>query len=279
MKKIMLGMMLVALPFTVQADENEGGDVAAEETHHYEGWYGGFGVHVANPGEKVDYTYTNDDRVQELNHSAPRIGGSFLLGVGKRINGSNAYGSLEFGCDFGPATEKLEADKRSQNANLNIYRSIKYYQVGTKTSGVVPQIALRFGAVNHKHGLLGYVKVGAAYGKSTQTASGYYADGDGRQFGQPDYIGDGRVNQPFSSEVKVSGVRPIIALGTEKSYGRNATLRAELEWKNGGNKTRTWTIDGTNQSDSIKLTQKDTITLRVVVCYHAPLGQLWKEVI
>ncbi|MDR1235952.1 MAG: hypothetical protein LBJ96_03005 [Holosporaceae bacterium] len=273
MKKIIfISMMFGMLPLAVEADDAV--DTAAadessvvDERHQYEGWFLGLGTHVATAGEKVEYTYPVVNNVQvydrpmaEADHTAPRLGGSVVLGVGKRIKNTSAYGSIEIGCDFGPTTRKLEADKRSINNQAVFSRN---YGIETKTSGVIPFAAIRVGHVNHNHGFLSYVKVGVAHSSSEEHSYGYR---------DVDNLVGGYVLTYFDSREKVSGVRPLVALGIEKGFARNATLRTELEWRGGKSKTRTW--DG---GDNVKVTAKDSITLRVLINYHGKLGQLWQE--
>ncbi|MDR2781628.1 MAG: hypothetical protein LBB21_04225 [Holosporaceae bacterium] len=260
MKKIVLSMMFVALQFNVHAadaeSEHNNVNVEREEKQQYEGFYFGLGAHIASVGEKVLYTYSNGVKTMEVGHNTVRLGGTVTAGLGKRLPKVPVYGSIEIGCDVGPVAEKIEADKGTAS---DVANAVKYYSQRTETNGISPYVALRLGAVHHKLGGLFYVKVGAAHEKSMEHYNGYIQNA-------PDPATD--------SELEVSKFRPIVALGVEKSYGKNLTGRTEIECRFGGSKTKKW-----ERGDEVKLTQKDRVTFRAFVCYHGKIGKLWDEVL
>jgi hypothetical protein len=282
MKKIIfISMMFGMFPLAVEASNGDAADTTktsgkssdANANHQFEGWFAGFGVHIATVGERVDFTYPivngvklYDSSVAEANNTATRLGGSFVVGVGKGVKNSNIYISFEVGCNFGPATGRLEADKRSMitpAGGLNVDNApvlIRNYSVETKTNGVVPFAAIRGGHVN-SHGLLSFVKFGVAYLNSEEHSFGYKDDVAGNAFTY------------FDSREKVSGVVPIVGVGMEKSFAERATIRAEYEYTFGKSKTRAW-----DSGDSVKVTAKDSSAIRVLIIYHGRLGQLWREV-
>jgi opacity protein-like surface antigen len=259
MKKIILGIALVMLLPAVHAED--GGESSGDK-HHYEGWYLGFGAHTGSAGESVDYEYPTGQKNRELRYTAPRVGGTLLLGVGKKVKRTNLYVSVEGGADFGPNTEKVEGDKMTADGTV---ARVKTYNLRSETNGISPYVKVRVGGVNHNHGFLVYAMLGVAHQKSSEHTCGDMIEDRG--------VPIGVVITKFDSQHKTSGFGLVTGVGVEKGYGKNTTVRTELEYKQGRKSKKTWAA-----GDSVTLKQNDSVTIRLMVSYHGALGKLWHEV-
>jgi hypothetical protein len=268
MKRVVLAAVLAASSFNVQvqaqdqAQDQENEQQDPQERHHFEGWYLGLGTFVKTNGTGMFYRYPDGSKQHEVGESTANVGGSVVLGVGKRLPGHGAYGSLEVGCDIGPNTEHVSADKLT--SDLRIYNNYKQYSIRTETNGVRPGVFVRFGHVNHCWGMLCYVKLGASYAKTTERSKGYRIM----------QAAGGPIAYSFDSEFSVSGLRFVYGIGGEKGLGKNVTVRAELSVRSGATGRKDWPY-----GDGIELKQKDSVAARVYVTYHGPIGRLWRAVI
>ena len=263
MKKIVFSVMALGLCFAVNAADDEQTEEAQIEAHPaYEGFYFGLGFHAADTGEKNDYTYgkyftefsvdagtsyptgrwegTTDE---EINHTSTRLGGSFLLGIGKKLRGP-AYLALEGGLDVARPTNYSRIDVYSRTDRL--------YSVNVGRKGLTPWFALRGGFVDCETKILTYLKVGGSLSKSTESYSEYLLVTD----------------ETISSTHKISGLSPLVALGAEKAFARRMSGRLEAEYKFPKNKNKQFGTD----HGSVKLTQKGSFTLRTVISYNVKIG-------
>ncbi|MDR1982425.1 MAG: hypothetical protein LBQ08_01340 [Holosporaceae bacterium] len=251
MKKVIFSAVLASgVFFAANASDEvaaEHHDAAIEESSAFDGFYFGLGFHAANTGEKNEFIWNDGFVDKESDDSTTRLGGSLVTGFGKKISSSRAYVGIEAGLDFAPNSVNMHMAKFSDSAQP----ASRYYDLITRRNGLTPSLALRFGFTDCSTRILTYIKAGASYAKSTE----YYIE----------WAGGNPIVGP--SENKLSGVTPIVALGIEKGCGKKMTGRLELEYKFGKNKTKTF-----DDGASTKLTQKDALTLRAMVCYNVKLG-------
>jgi opacity protein-like surface antigen len=109
---------------------------------------------------------------------------------------------------------------------------------------------LKFGIVDCNSRVLAYLKAGASYAKSKEWFVEWY---------------QGNIDVGPSTN-ELSTVTPIVALGLEKACGKKTTCRLELEYKFNKSKSKYFSA-----GDYTKLTQKDAITLRALVCYNVKI--------
>ncbi|MDR0968255.1 MAG: hypothetical protein LBL99_01300 [Holosporaceae bacterium] len=287
MKKVLFALGALAIAPAWAADNaaaNHNGvdpeEIVADEHPAYEGWYAGFGFHAANVGVRNDYTYgtryhgaagyggapavaagdwatigladlpgTEESESDDRN---TRLGGSIVLGFGKKLKTNGAYFGIEAGLDFSPASNYYHAHKVSA-------LSSRLYDIETKVNGIVPSISLKGGFVDCATKILTYLKVGAAYTKMTEH---YWESIAGVAGGA--VIGQPVVNDSIH---KCSTLVPIIAIGIEKAFAKRMTARLEMEYKFPKSKIKDF-----GEYGKTKLTQKTGITLRALFCAHVKVG-------
>ncbi|MDR2158335.1 MAG: hypothetical protein LBO02_03410 [Holosporaceae bacterium] len=250
MKKIMFSAFLAGSFFMVNATEevvpsHEGAPVV-EQHSAYEGAYFGLGISAIDDGFRSDYTANNRAKEGEINDRRTHLNGALIAGFGKKIRGQ-AYVGIEAGLDFGPKAEYNAYDKASVIQGGN-----RYYDVNLSRNGLIPSLAFRVGFVDCNTKILSYVKFGGAYTK----AKYYY---------QEKLLATGQVFD--TTEIKKSSIRPIIALGFEKPFGKTMTARAEAEWRF-GKKTSSTDHLGTTEFR----TKDGGLTVRVLVSHNIKIG-------
>ncbi|MDR2794503.1 MAG: hypothetical protein LBB12_01860, partial [Holosporaceae bacterium] len=175
MKKIvMLAAMFSVISVVLADDEAITGD---EELVCHNGLYFGFGFNLSDSGDKNEFKFepdtTNPNATEEDKHpifypeisaSSTRIGGSVILGYGKRLSNRAFYAGLECGLDF-----KRNAEYASYNCTDEAVAGRRYYDEVVKRNGLAPSLALRIGHYDCDSGILSFLKVGASYVKSSKT--------------------------------------------------------------------------------------------------------------
>ncbi|MDR1375457.1 MAG: hypothetical protein LBJ45_01420 [Holosporaceae bacterium] len=216
-------------------------------------FYGGLGAGVSNHRARNDYTYgsryadgtaTGDlagTSEKEIEGSTTPIHGSAVLGVGSKIKAF--YISLEALLDYGPPAK--------QSNNMQSAIGGRRMLVDVTHKGFSPSVAFRLGLVLNDN--LAYLKIGGKYSKTEEHYVEYGTGADGNPLGHID----------ATSANKISTITPLIALGFEKTFAKRLSARLEAEYTFGRNKTKDFADQG-----STKLTKKETITLRTLVCFH-----------
>lgn len=262
MKKMLLAACCAGLAFNASAREapSDGAHVEnaynaydnhSEHAHPaYEGFYYGAGIYAEKLGLKADFYGSGDRNGAVFNRETTTLGGTILVGFGKKMPSNQFYAGIEVGYDFGSNSNMTEMDKL-QTAALNNYM---LYDVYAKRVGSVPNVAIRLGYVACHSKMLSYLKVSAKWSKASVTHVS--------RTGQLNAL-------PASRELNasVSGITPAVAIGVEKAFGKKGTIRSELEYTFG--KSNTVTIP----NNSLKLYKKDTIAFRTVLCYNVKIGR------
>ncbi|MDR0631632.1 MAG: hypothetical protein LBF54_00020 [Holosporaceae bacterium] len=251
MKKLVSAAVL-ALPlfYGVEAAEvaPEVEEAVEEEHPAYEGVYFGFGPHVGAVGFALrDATGSNtgvlvgsEDRI---NDSKTRLGGSLVLGVGKKLPNNKFYGSFEVGLDFAPKITSIAVYQASATTRL-------YSHARLSRNGITPSLAIRLGAVDCNTKILTYLKGGISWAKIT-------AD-------YPPAAGD----KPIDS--KLTTATPFVGLGIEKAFAKKMTFRLEGDFKFGKNKTKDF--DLYNGNISTKVSHRYETNIRALICYNVRIG-------
>jgi hypothetical protein len=249
MKKIaLLSAAMAFLP--VLADDTATTSTDDELVCH-NGFYFGVGVDVEDSGERNDFKYSTGSGEteafqREIDQHSTRIGGTFLLGFGRKIPGKPIYLGVEVGLDAKRCAIYSEA-----NCSAN---GLRLFDIYTKRNGLVPSLALRIGHYHADSGILTFFKVGVSYVKSS---SRYHEWADPADHNNLDVTS---VDHTY----KCTSYSPLVALGLEKAFTRCCSARVEAEYKLGKNKTE---IFGTNGAAN-KLYQKDGVNIRALVCYN-----------
>lgn len=268
MKKIALAAALLAAPvFAEDAAVETVDNVAVEQQHAaYEGFYFGLGVEAQEVGHKVEYTWpaaAGGGTDKDSDNGRTRLAGALVLGFGKKLQGKGFYAGIEAGLNFGPATNECYAEKYGIGSGADDNYNL-WYDLNVKHNSFVPSLALRFGFVDCETKMMTYIKLGAAYSRVKAT----YTDWNRN------------ATRQINSESKCNGITPLIALGVEKAFAKKMTGRLEAEYRFGHSKS----TDGigiifpqnpanpvVEAPDSVKLTQKGTITLRAMFCYNVKI--------
>ena len=254
MKKLAFSVFAAALTFGANAAESvETAPAASESCCGYDGFYFGLGIAGVNGGVKTETTDAylggarrDQDVGVDTNDHDTKFAAALTLGYGRRVH-EKAYIGLEAGLDA------------TKNSNFNhagmLTTNNRQYEVDSKVNGLTPSIALKLGYVHPGTRGMVYLKAGVAYSK----ANAVYRELD-------PVAGD------FGYSRKVSKWSPIIALGGEKLCGKNIRTRLEVEYKFKTNGK----VDFNNGLDpadpdyyngTVKVTNKDTITLRAMAIY------------
>lgn len=252
MKKLAFSVFAAALTFGANAVESvETAPAASESCCGYDGFYFGLGIAGVNGGIKTETTdakldgeFQPDDIGVDTDDSYTKFAGTVTLGYGRRIK-EKAYIGLEAG---------LDASRNSNFVHPGISSKDRCFEVNSKVNGLVPSVALKLGYVHPGTRGMVYLKAGAAYSKA--------------QASYLDWLDtDNGINYPYSK--KVSKWSPIIALGGEKLCGKNLRTRLEVEYRFSSNKKIDFDTNekGTDYTGTVKVTNKDTITLRAMAIY------------
>ena len=259
MKKIAFMALLGLVPPALAEDQvvvsSTNTPVVVEEeasTVGQHGFYYALGLLLCNSGERVDYYDTQGVRTTESNDFTTHIGATLAFGYQFMPQSQPYCIGLEIGSDFSPRHEKTESHKLDPNRNGS---QNKYYDQKTTRNGFRPFVAFRGGYVNYDHKFMVYVKAGMSYADSKEIYSELLLNSTGTA-----YV-DGA-----SHTVKCSYWMPIIALGIEKSFTNNFTLRGEAEYRFAKTKEKKY-----SGGDMTKLTQKGTINVRVLFCHNIRL--------
>ena len=255
MKKMLLAACCGGLAFNASA---EGVDVATHAVEHahpaYEGFYYGAGIYAEKLGLKADYIASAGRSGNIFNRETMTLGGTILVGFGKKMPSNQFYAGIEVGYDFGSNSNMTEMDK-IQTTNI-AGGNYMLYDVYAKRVGSVPNVAIRLGYVDCHSKMLSYLKVSGKWSKASLTHVS--------RTGQIDNI------TPVTTlTTSVSGITPAVAIGVEKAFGKKGTIRSELEYTFG----RSNTVTAANGNSSVKAYKKDTIAFRTVLCYHVKLGR------
>lgn len=268
MKKLVSAAVLsLPLFYAVEAVDVE---ETVEESHPaYEGVYFGLGFHGNSMGLKDEYTHGTRFRFsaesfvgagydfintapdpdsgwveKEIDDSKTRLGGSIVLGIGKKLKTNQFYGSLEFGLDFAP--------NAVSSSNGNMTARGRGYDVSLSRNGVTPSIAVRLGVVDCNTKILTFLKGGISRAKIGE----YYCEYD--------------TSHPLDlaySHQKFSSTTPFVGLGIEKAFAKKMTFRVEGEYKWGKSKTKDFKDFG-----STKISHKYEVNIRALICYNVKVG-------
>ena len=238
----------------------------------YEGLYFGGGVHAANLGVRSEYellkgdsldtgySFENakrDENGRMLSSSNTKLGGTVVLGFGKKLTGKRFYLGLEALLDCGPSITVDSIDRFSGSANG--------YDAPAKINGLIPSVGMRLGYVSASK-MLTYLKVAASFCRSRLDYSMLRAHQDEHWVMQE------------SGKIKNSKVSPEIALGFEKAFEKKATMRIEVAYVVGNKKTgRTYSVNVTGADKKIpfeanvELKKKDAVIIRTMLCWNVKL--------
>ena len=267
MKKIAFMALLGLVPSALAEDQvvvsSANTPVVVEEeasTVGQHGFYYALGLLLCNSGERYDfYDVNNSPRDTEANRFGTHLGATLALGYQFMPQSQPYCVGLEIGSDFTPRQEEIYKDRIGTSAD----RQDDLYDLTTTRNGFRPFAALRVGYVNYDHKFMVYLKAGMSYSdsKSRKNTWKYNAT-----------IGNYPNQADFSEQIKCSCWTPIVALGIEKSFTNNFTLRGEAEYKFTRTKDDSWNrTDGTRVS--AKLIQKGTFNVRVLFCHNIRIGQ------
>lgn len=267
MKKIafmaLLGLVPPALAEAQVVVSSAATPVVVEETSTVgqHGFYYALGLLLCNSGERYDfYDVNNSPRDTEANRFGTHLGATLALGYQFMPHNQPYCVGLEIGSDFAPRQEEIYRDKTSSRPRQP---HNDQYDLTTTRNGFRPFAAFRAGYVNYNHKFMVYLKAGMSYSDSkSKKETWVYHDAINDYYDQAD----------FSEQIKCSCWTPIVALGIEKSFTNNFTLRGEAEYKFTRTKDDSWNrSDGTQVS--AKLVQKGTFNVRVLFCHNIRLGQ------
>ena len=257
MKKMLLAACCAGLAFNASA---EGVDVATHAVEHahpaYEGFYYGAGIYAEKLGLKADYIATNGRSGTLFNRETTTLGGTILVGFGKKMPSNQFYAGIEVGYDFGSNSNMTEMDKIQ---TTGLAPNLVLYDVYAKRVGSVPNVAIRLGYVDCHSKMLSYLKVSGKWSKASVTHES--------RLGAAANVDNGDLLTTLTASV--SGITPAVAIGVEKAFGKKGTIRSELEYTFG----RSNTVTAANGNSSVKAYKKDTIAFRTVLCYNVKIGR------
>ena len=257
MKKMLLAACCAGLAFNASA---EGVDVATHAVEHahpaYEGFYYGAGIYAEKLGLKGDYIATNERSGNIFNRETTTLGGTILVGFGKKMPSNQFYAGIEVGYDFGSNSNMTEMDKIQ---TTHTGGTVTLYDVHAKRVGSVPNVAIRLGYVDCHSKMLSYLKVSGKWSKASVTHESRVGAATGIASTFP----------LTTLTASVSGITPAVAIGVEKAFGKKGTIRSELEYTFG----RSNTVTAANGNSSVKAYKKDTIAFRTVLCYNVKIGR------
>ncbi|MDR2067697.1 MAG: hypothetical protein LBP41_01760 [Holosporaceae bacterium] len=245
-------------------DSQEQGNAASEDVESHAildslaHFYAGIGASIASHRAKNEYTYGAQyaDGVavtphiigktdKELDGAVTKFNGVFILGVGTKMQSNPFYVSVEAGVDLGP-----QAKHSSYGAFIAGGARRGDTEISHKSYN--PWFALRVGGVWKS--ILVYIKGGGKYSKIEE----HYTEYD---------VNTAR-KIVTDSVNKISAVIPIVAIGIEKYFAKNASFRVEAGYGFGKNGTKNFGAKG-----STKLTLKDVCTIRALICWNLGAGK------
>lgn len=240
MKKLAFALLSAGFVFSaVQADDTRADEEVSVEQQALEnarasfsGVYLGGGVHVAGYQTRADYLYSDKAGTKivresrEDDNTKARIGGTVVLGVGKKIQ--QCFLALEAGADLAQNTISRQADKLDGEVHST-------YSTTVTRNGINPWFGIRTAWACERLGSLVYLKVSGNFAKDK------YKHAEAFWFDQVNASGDNLTSGTQSkcafvkkdTVVKTSKIRPEIALGLEKRY-EGLGIRAELAYVIGG---------------------------------------------
>ncbi|MDR2681717.1 MAG: hypothetical protein LBB29_01560 [Holosporaceae bacterium] len=260
MKKIVMLAAVLSAISVVSADDYG----SEEELVCHNGLYFGFGFDLCDSGDKNVFTYGDYpvEQYTEIDAASTRIGGSIILGYGKKLSSKSFYIGLEAGLDF---------HRNAVYFNGACYDSyyMRNFDIELKRGGVSPSLAFRIGHYDCDTGILTFIKVGASYVKTTEHYKAF----------------DESTTAESSIEAthKMTSYLPTVALGIERAFTKKVSARLEAEYRFGKNKTKTYNVirsvdengnldsengTATPFSDIDRLSQKPAINIRALVCYN-----------
>lgn len=240
MKKLAFALLGAGIVFSsVQADNNkkekEQKELSAEEQADenakasFSGVYLGGGVHFVGYQSEADYLYGTERTSREDDNSKTRLGGTIVLGVGKKIH--QCFLAAECGTDAGQNTVSRQADKVDQQLGTQ-------YSTTVTRKGLSPWFGIRAAWASERLASLLYLKIAGNFAKDEYKHSEYWGtiaksegllkDKDGGAI-DADFV----LDQKVESISKTSKIRPEIDLGLEKRW-EGLGLRAELGYVIGG---------------------------------------------
>ncbi|MDR3186862.1 MAG: hypothetical protein LBT63_00295 [Holosporaceae bacterium] len=202
-------------------------------------------------GSNIFSAYVRGSTEKEIGGSVTSLAGSLLSGIAIKMPSSPFYVSIEGGFDFGPQA------KLSSYANDT--RGGRVTDIEVIHGGLTPSLAAKIGAV-FRNSILLYLKVGGKYIKVKEHYVEYNPGSDTTPAIK------GRLDA--TSENKISAITPIIALGVEKHFTQNASVRLEGEYTLGKDKTKNFGDMG-----STKLKIKDSCTIRALFAFNIGVGK------
>ena len=258
MKKIMLSALCAGLMFSAQADDAASAeqDVAASVETSFSGVYFGGGFHVMSFEDSVDYMYADNSNAlskrgttQNISRSTMnRLGGTILLGVGKKMATVPFYLALEGMLDFAPRTTLRFADRTDLDLVTAGTGTITPYSLTVHRNGLVPSVGLRFAWTSDMFKALAYLKVAASFTKDATKYSMHNPSGK------------------HSTIIKNSKVCPEIMIGIEKRVG-NLGMRTEIGGAFGHGKKMAQ-VEGDNDPDKLSIKKKYTLNARVLFVWN-----------
>lgn len=247
MKKIVMSALAATLMLGANAQEAVEEVTETSCTCPFSGFYLGAGFGLVDGGvrcETVKAFYANDIGVDTNDHSTePTF--SLALGYGKAFN--KGYLGIEAGLDVARNNNFYHAGMLSTNN--------RQFEVHSRINGIVPSLALKVGYVCPVSKMMTYLKAGVVYTKAKAEYEEYVD-----------------IDQPTcKSSGAVSKLSPIVALGFEKSLSDKIRGRFEVEYKFRASKEFTYN-DATDHDATVKLQNKDAITLRAMCVYNIKAG-------
>jgi len=262
MKKIALLALCASLMSVAQAEENEATVSETQEVldnakASFSGVYFGGGVHVMNMQDELKYEDAQAAaRSNKLEDSTKgRLGGTIVLGIGKKFDAIPFYLALEGMLDFAPNTTIRGADK-SDSIDTNNYGQ---YSVTMKRNGLVPSVGVRFAWASDYLQALAYLKVAASFTKDRARFS-YFAM----------KIRGTDVNRKYTTEVQNSKVQPEVTLGFEKRFGKIG-MRMEGGYAFGMGEKEIGAAPFADNGDKLKFKKKGTVVLRMMAVMNMNL--------
>lgn len=256
MKKIACALLCAGLACSAQAEDQSIQEAAKAS---FSGIYFGGGVHFMNyQNEAVYLNHDGDQIVRESNEASDskgRLGGTVVLGIGKKLQSIPFYFALEGMLDFAPVTRERAADKVDGETEA-------FYSTTVKRNCLIPSVGIRLAWASDCLQALAYLKVAASFSKDSYKHSEYFAE-------QRDYTGNiVRTADWVVTEVKNSRVCPEVTIGLEKRFGK-VGMRLETGYAFGCGDKKVHiskNVDGIPDlvNDEIRLKKKGSVVLRMM---------------
>lgn len=246
MKKLAFSLFAAAFAFGISADseiEDQVIDAQDQIEKAFDGFYGAFGIHVSEFGVKTETgnvgTANLGDAGVDTNDHSTDLGGTIALGFGKKVK-TCAFCAIEAGLDIRKTKHFVHAGMMNTGGRI--------WEVTNKVNGFIPSLSFVIGYIEPQTKVLSYLKLGAAYSKSTT----YYEESPG-------------VNQNFGYGRSVSKICPIVALGIARPFSNKSIARLEVEYRFKANNTLDFVSPFNAQyKGTVKATNKDSITFRLM---------------